>query len=70
MKKRGNIVGLPVSETRARIARTPDERDEAAADLVIERFVAGMRMTDADAVEIARLLQTADARVSAARKVG
>jgi hypothetical protein len=63
--RRPNLVQLLVAEQRVRVART-----EAAADVVIHKFCAGMQLTDADALALEACLVTADAMVAAARKVG
>lgn len=70
MKKRGNIVALLCAEAKVALARTPEAREEAAADVVVTKFIAGMRITEADAKALELSAQTAERMARAARKVG
>jgi hypothetical protein len=70
MKKRGNILNLLVAETRARLASTPEAREEASADLVVTKFISGLALNDTDVEALEASLRTADAMCLAARSVG
>jgi hypothetical protein len=69
MKRRASLFHVLVAEARVQLARTPEAREEAAADVVVTKFVSGFRITEADALALQRSLATADAKLKSVRKV-